>query len=291
MSTNRMVERSRGPLLAVAALLAPIACGDGEIEFARPLNGGSAGAAAAPHGGSVSGQGSAGKSQQVGAVAGAGGATTGGKGGQGSLAGAGGTTVSPPGGFECEGTVPNQSIITKFDGFMGDDWTGPGNLEGGAYVYPDSLKPAEGEHLRFEGEVKDHTGIGAWLNACVDASKFDGVRFTLYGDAGSSGSVAFSLITNRTRTRDEQAEVGGCIPEDASDAWESCRPPVTLVAVTAAATTHSIPWSAFTGGRPSTGTNGSDILSLQWSFEWVDASSSTPYHAQLTIDDLEFFTD
>lgn len=290
MSTNRLVERSRALVLAVAALLAPIACGDGEAEFEDLPSSGSAGVAVTSNGGSNGGSGgkatgSAGKgTTQAGASAG------GGKGGQGGTAGAGGTMVSTPGGFACQGMVPNQAVITKFDGFMGDGWTSPSNLEGGAYAYPDPHKPAGGDYLRFDGEVKDYTGIGAWFSTCVDASKFEGVRFTLHGNVGSSGSVAFSLITNRTRAPDAEAEVGGCVPEDASDAWESCRPPVTMVPVTSEAKTHSIPWSAFADGRPSSGTDGSDILSLQWSFEWVD-ETSTPYHAQLTIDDLEFFED
>ncbi len=34
---------------------------------------------------------------------------------------------------------------------------------------------------------------------------------------------------------------------------------------------------------------GSDLLALQWSFDWVDGA--IPYAGQLTIDDLEFFDD
>jgi hypothetical protein len=60
--------------------------------------------------------------------------------------------------------------------------------------------------------------------------------------------------------------------------------------VTGTPTVHEIAWSAFKGGLPSATSDGSDLLALQWSFDWVDASS-TAYGATLEVDDLAFLVD
>ena len=52
-----------------------------------------------------------------------------------------------------------------------------------------------------------------------------------------------------------------------------------------------VPWTSFKGGLPNDKTDGSDIIALQWSFEWIDENESKPYAAKLTIDDLAFYSD
>jgi hypothetical protein len=203
--------------------------------------------------------------------------------------GAGGMPALPPLTFKCTAKVPNQPIITSFDGFMADHWQSPGNLDGGVYVYPSSLSPAAGDFLRFDGQVKDYTGMGVWLSGCIDASKFRGLRFTISGAVGASGNVQFFLITNRDKDVNVDDSVGACVPADPNDPWPSCHPPAVTLPVTAAPTTQSIPWTALKNGSPSATTNGSDIIAIEWAFDW--SGSATPYAAQLTIDDLQFFND
>jgi hypothetical protein len=62
-----------------------------------------------------------------------------------------------------------------------------------------------------------------------------------------------------------------------------------ILPVTSDATTQTVAWTAFKDGLPSLTTDGSDLLALQWSFDWSDELA--PYDAQLTIDDLEFYHD
>lgn len=205
----------------------------------------------------------------------------------GSSAGSGGAPPKPVT-FACGHLVPSQPIITSFDGYQADRWKSPGNLDGGGYAYPDSLALSTGDFLGTEGQIGDYSGIGAWFSGCVDASKFKGVRFNVSGSVGGTSSVQFYLITNRTKEVNEADGVGECVPVDPNDAWSSCRPPSVTVAVSSAPTTHSIPWSAFEGGRPEDTTNGSDIIALQWSFVWDESNA---YPAKLTIDDLAFYTD
>jgi hypothetical protein len=155
------------------------------------------------------------------------------------------------------------------------------------YVYPDTLQPAAGDFLRFAGQVEDYTGVGLWFSGCIDGSKFSGVRFSIAGDVGASGTVQFYVITNRDKEVDETNSIGSCVAADPQDTWQSCRPPVVTLPVTADATMHEVPWSAFKAGLPTATTDGSDVIALQWSFDWQDGAP--PYSAQLTVDDLAFY--
>jgi hypothetical protein len=207
--------------------------------------------------------------------------------GSAGTAGSGGAVTMPPVTFKCGGKQPNQPLITSFDGFKQDRWLSPGNLDGGVYVYPSTLKPAAGDFLRFQDQVATYTGIGVWFSGCIDASKFSGVRFTISGDAGMSGKVNFYLITNRDKYVDEPNGVGACVPADPVDFWPTCHPPGLTLPVTAAPTVMSVPWSAFKDGLPATTTDGSDVLALEWAFNWQ--AGDIPYAASLTVDNIEFY--
>ena len=295
MRRNRFLNQRRFflTLLGAAALASGFACGGDKS--------GSLGAGAAanlPSYGATSGWtfvpiGSdprpAGGYVGTGPSGGSGGAGSAGHAGTSASSGAGGSMMLPPITFKCAAKVPNQPIITSFDGFMADRWQSPGNLDGGVYVYPASLALAAGDFLRFDDQVKDYTGIGVWLSGCIDGSKFRGLRFTISGAVGASGSVQFFLITNRDKYVDVDNSIGSCVPADPNDTWASCHPPAVTLPVTATPTVQSIPWTALKGGLPSATTNGSDIIAIEWAFDWT--GGGTPYAAELTIDDLQFFND
>lgn len=285
MLKNRLqVSRGRW-LVTLGALGVAVACGNTKTNFSETDLGGSAGNGAEsgwtflPPGSGGSGPSSGAGNSSGGVVSHAG------------TVGMGGNVTLPPVTFKCSGKKPNQAPITSFNGFMADHWTSPspGNLDGGVYVYPEPLKPAAGEFLRFNDAVKDYTGIGVWFSGCIDASKFRGVRFSVVGDAGVSGNVQFYVISNRTKEVDETNSVGACVPVDPGNGWDSCRPPVVTLPVTAQVATHAVAWSSFKGGLPSDKTDGSDLIALQWSFNWETGGASYP--AQLTVDNLEFFTE
>ena len=205
------------------------------------------------------------------------------------VAGVGGAVVLPPVTFKCGGTKPSQPIITSFDDFMADTWSSPGNLTGGSYVYPDTLKLTAGNALGFDELVSTYTGIGVYFAGCFDASSYSGVRFTISGDPGMTGTVRFFPVVNRDRNVSTEFSVGACVPDDAADPWPSCHPPEVSLPVTSQPTVHSVPWSAFTGGVPTATTDGSDVLTLEWAFRWD--VGGTPYAGKLVIDDVTFYTD
>lgn len=205
------------------------------------------------------------------------------------VAGVGGAVVVPQVTFKCGGTKPNQPIITSFDDFMADTWSSPGNLNGGVYVYPDTLKLTAGNFLGFDDLVTTYTGVGVYFAGCFDASSYSGVRFTISGDPGTTGTVRFFPVVNRDRDVSTEFSVGSCVPDDAADAWPSCHPPEVSLPVTSQPTVHSVPWSAFLGGVPTATTDGSDVLTLEWAFRWQPGG--TPYTGKLIIDDVSFYTD
>lgn len=224
-----------------------------------------------------------------GGAAGAGGAGgRGGTAGTASSAGAGGGAAPAPKPFACGGLVPNQPLITRFDGFMKDRWVSPGNLNGGVYIYPEPLSVKDGEFLRFSDQVTTYAGIGVWFSGCINASQFEGVKFTLSGTLPPGRALRMYAISNRNRDIDEDDGVGACAPSDPIDTWPSCHPPGVVLPVTAEPSTLYVKWADFEDGLPSATTDGSDMLALQWSFDWND--SLAPYDAQLTIDDLSFFS-
>ena len=202
MLKNRFqVSRVRG-LTALATLAVAVACGSTKTNFSETSTGGSAGES----GWTFLPPGSGGSGPSAGSASGG---MLGHAGVAGSV-GTGGNVALPPVTFKCAGKQPNQPAITSFDGFMADRWTSPkpGNLDGGVYVYPDALKPAMGEFLRFTGIVKDYTGMGVWFNGCIDGSNFRGVRFTIAGDVGTTGNVQFYVINSRNKEVDEPNLVG-----------------------------------------------------------------------------------
>ncbi len=238
------------------------------------------GAAAASVGGNAGSMASAGLGGNAGSVAGAG---SGGNAGSMASAGSGGTPAVT---FTCAGTVPTQPTITSFDDLVAGRWQSPGDLGGGIYVYPQARAVA-GEFLGFDGQVNDYAGAGVWFAGCFDASQYRGVRFSIHGKPGPTGSVQFSALTNRNKASSTQDYNGACLPASPAQPHQDCVAPSISVPVSDVPTTHVVLWTELMGGKPSATTDGSDILSLQWSFTWA-GSTDTPFDGRITVDDITF---
>jgi len=290
MHQNRFQVPRTLVFVAFAVAGTAAACGESKSDgkggpnAAGAANGGASGWTYLPPGSEVAGTPS--KSGN-----GAGGSSGGSAGSAGSAgqtqAGTGGTAQQPVP-FGCDGQVPSQAIITSFDNFTQDRWVSPGTLNGGVYVYPDPLKPQAGDFLRFSDPVKTYTGMGVWFAGCINASKFKGVRFAMSGTVGIANSVMFYAITQSNRDIAPDLGVGACAPADPEQPWLSCSPNGVRLPVTADSKTVSVLWSDLKGGMPNATTDGSDVIALQWSFDWQAGSN---YNATLTVDDLVFLTD
>lgn len=280
MLKNRFQVRREVAFLALVGACVGAACGGTKTNDGAAGASGSAGASGwtfLPPGSD------AGTSASSGGSAGTGG-TSGGSATAGN-AGSGGSGVVTPTPFACNKLQPSQPILTSFDGFMQDRWVSPGNINGGVYIYPEPLTLKAGDFLRYADPVATYSGLGVWFAGCIDASKMKGVRFKMGGNAGATKQIQFYLIINRNRDIDAVNSVGACVPDDPSNPWPTCRPPGVRLTVSEAPSTQTVLWSDFAGGVPSDKTDGSDILALQWSFDWSEGDPS--YMADVTIDDLE----
>jgi hypothetical protein len=280
MRKNRFQVRRELALVAAAVAVVAVGCGDTKTNGSSNV-GGSAGTAGWTYLPPGSDAGTSSTPGTGGTSAGSGGNA----GNAGSAGNAGTGGVLPPTPFECGHLKPNQPLLTSFDGFMQDRWTSPGNVNGGVYIYPEPLMVQDGDFLRYQDPVATYSGIGVWFAGCIDASKLKGVRFKMSGDAGKTKSLQFYLVVNRNRDVDEVNLVGACIPANPADPWLTCRPPVVRLPVTPDPTTQTVLWTDFEGGLPTNTTDGSDILALQWSFDWSEGDPT--YDADLIIDDLE----
>jgi len=282
--------------MVVGSLLFAACSGDGESE--RPDDTGGAGGTG-PTGGSA-GSG----------VTGGGGGMTGGSGGS-----AGSNTCKACMPTACGTDAPPANIINDFENLliepatptfgiynaaddMGMPILDPPWWEGyfaGTFAYPaipeaceglpDPMYPitradASGE-LIVTGTVGTYSGFGIWLGQCmVDMSGSTGISFRIGGQTGS-GMLKFSVQTNANQ------EPVMCLTGKGTCDLASagaCTPPSVMISVPETPAVVTVTWDELTGGSPSASVNTSEVLQLQWDFEW--AEMMTPYEVNVTVDDV-----
>ena len=268
-------------------------------------------------GGSTGTGGSAG-STSTGGVAGTattGGATSGGTGGStggttGGSAGAGGSGgQSVP--FQCTASVlsvdaPNITdfSVTAVDGTqthwgqeLGDAGVSHDTLWGGIFRYGDDKNMNQnnvqfsvaGGNLAATGEVEGYSGVGLWFGPCVDARAFTGISFDVMGtDIGSPSQITVMLQTNSDSPISPVDMRGACPFTSDTTKYSECAQPAVTRMVTDTSTTVEVRWADLTGGKPSAGTDGSDLVGIQFQYPWSDTAAL--YNPTLTIDNIKFIT-
>ena len=191
--------------------------------------------------------------------------------------------------------------MTDFDAlFKGNvfvDHNGPGprpndwwqRFYGSLYVYPDSsggLSQATRGEWHIQGTVSTWSGFGFWLGACtVDMSRFRGVSFRLWGDAGPTGRLTFAIPTDaNTKPERCRSNVGHC---DA--AKTSCRAASRQLRVPPRrGEPVVILWQELRGGAPEASVDPSTILQFQWQFDWSGGMrAQDAYPVSLFVDDVK----
>ncbi len=226
------------------------------------------------------------------------------------------------------------SLITDFSSVNGDGGVGSSAnfgqfsasgsvFGGGSYAYPgmgpgiDSLaNPTVGTYcttlgsqnsfsatavpgtgLVLSGTVATFSGVGLYLYACVDASSFHGVQFTIAGDVGNeelgdAGSGGVDGGTSDTITFSVSMSADITTAAGAGDTCTlggSCAAPSYSFTVPSEPTTIQVPWSALTGGAPVFVLDPTQIAGMQWALPWPCVSNPTPYTTRITISDIAFF--
>lgn len=236
------------------------------------------------------------------------GGTSGGSGGAGG-AGVGGGSAGGALGTAC---MPPAQVITDFtfepDGGSTTEakFGNATTFSGGAgFVYPDTAITSDvtGGNWRIKGNVADYSGFGISFYNCnvLDASAFKGITFKLSGTLPSPNTLTIGMGTVGNNITADWLTAHGETGTEFSPG--RCTPPATatlnkysqstcaeatkaLPAVSATATTVTVLWSDFTGGKPVAGVTPSEITSIYWRFSW--AAGATAYDVDITIDDLAF---
>jgi hypothetical protein len=210
-------------------------------------------------------------------------------------------------------SLPTAALITDFTYAPSDGGTTSttdvrfgtwGALSGGGYVYPTSgsypLTPdVTQSNWHISGTVGDYSGFGLYFDNCnrLDASKYQGISFTISGSVGQTNQLTLGVSTLNDSIAaawinthgGNSSGPGRCIPTSGTSQYseQGCSNPSTTVSVTATPTVVSVLWSDFTGGSPDTDVaTPSEITGISWAFPWT--SAGTPYPVDLVIDDLSF---
>jgi hypothetical protein len=146
--------------------------------------------------------------------------------------------------------------------------------------YPITRADAEGE-LSVTGTVGTYSGFGVWLGQCmVDMSAYSGVSFRIGGTTGS-GMLKFSVLTNANSTPVMCLTGKGTCDVATAGA---CTPASMTISVPETPEVVTVEWADLTGGSPEAAVDPSQVLQLQWDFDWMDGM--TPYEVNVTVDDV-----
>jgi len=166
----------------------------------------------------------------------------------------------------------------------------------GSFAYPGVPEACSGEpmppslvsreqmngNMHVTGTVGTYSGFGVWMGQClVDMTGTTGLSFSIGGDAGPSGMLKVSILTNSNAEADMcLTGRGACDPTTAG----ACTPPSTTIAVPSTPGTVTVPWTEFAMGSPTAGVDPAEIIQVQWDFDW--AEGGTPYEVDVTVDDV-----
>lgn len=116
----------------------------------------------------------------------------------------------------------------------------------------------------------------------IDASAYDGLQFTLKGNAGTPST----LTMQASFAGDEPGSyvvpgMGLC-----NSSLGACSAPFAMINVPANVATVQVPWTAFGGGKPIAALDPKQLVLFRWSF----ISRPAPYPVDVTIDDMKFYS-
>ena len=197
--------------------------------------------------------------------------------------------VVSQGPISCEGYAPFTSAITgSFDSPVIGTYTfGSPDL---AAPVVTSLPAPDGSIAALSvaanpGATTDpanaFTGLGLFFGnpACLDASAFSGVQFTIDGDLGTC-QLSFSAIMSQNN-RVEYGPFGVCT---AVDCYSPSSPPIGVG-------TTVVRFSDLTGGAPVSEFDPSALNDVQWTLTAPTDGVTEPCVANFTIRDVSFVTD
>ncbi|HYQ00168.1 MAG TPA: hypothetical protein VER96_15940 [Polyangiaceae bacterium] len=263
--TKRKLRYS-GLGLAVLMIGAVAACSS---DNSNPGGGGGSGPTAGTHSG--------GTGPGTGGAPGTGGSNVGGTSTGGSATTAG-TSAGGSAGFACTNTMPACASITDGANLVSDasragDFKLSGAVEGGTYTYAANalkLDSVGSSALNVKGNVKTYDGFGIFFNTCYDVKTlgYTGVSFSIKGSAGPTGMVGFRVQTNSNTAIDATNKKGTCVASNPTDTYPDCHAAEKPVPVTSTPTVITVNFADLTGGVPTAGVSGADVVGIEWALAW-----------------------
>jgi hypothetical protein len=180
---------------------------------------------------------------------------------------------------------------------------GTGTLTGGEAVWTNSTtSPLTSDvtqgNWHISGTVDNYAGFNLYFDNCsrIDASAYKGIKFKISGSLGGgtltlgvgtlNDAIAASWFISKNISANA-TDPGRCLPTSGTNKYDqtTCADPIKVIPVTADATTISLAWADFAGGKPISYVEPKDIISIYWYFTW---STGQSYPVDITLDDISF---
>ncbi|MBN1606379.1 MAG: hypothetical protein JW940_07080 [Polyangiaceae bacterium] len=194
-------------------------------------------------------------------------------------------------------TAPTDGVITDFSEFETDiRWTtgnelwGDSDLSGKTFLYPSSIEVTAaitaGGSLELSSSVPFGNFVGFVLafNASYDASRFAGLSFTV---GGNLAPAALDVSLRTSHTTPIGSTCGECEYTSEATMWSDCMLNTkTLTDITTSPGTVQFAWSDFTGGKPFSPVDPTELVGIQLQF-WCGTASGCAI--DVTFDDFSFY--
>ena len=180
---------------------------------------------------------------------------------------------------------------------------GNGLLSGGGSVWGGLTSEVVAAAWHISGTVTDYAGFNIYIDNCVpiNASAYKGISFTLSGTAANQATpITFGMSTiddtpsaawliAQGDTTAKTTDPGSCTPTSGNGRYyhPGCADPTKSITVPTTPTTISVLWTDLTGGQPDVSPKADQISSIYVNLSW-NATTPTPYPADLTLDNISF---
>jgi hypothetical protein len=168
----------------------------------------------------------------------------------------------------------------------GAEYSDGASIRSFTYAYPNHVVGEFLDVFHVTGIIDDYAGIGVSFGACVDASKFSGLTFDVWGEAGPTRTLTVYANTRENSPEPPFTETGTCEPADPGDPYRSCLNAYARISVPANRESVRIRFSSFMGGVPHAGVDSGELLAFFLALDWSD--SQAPYPIDLTFGDVLF---
>lgn len=208
-----------------------------------------------------------------------------------------GTSCGTDATVACPTTIlPSPAITTMGTSSSAGLTFGSGAFTWSSYAYAAPGEPAPTAALTADGDGLDVAvtfvkptqgnweGVGLFFNGagCVDASAYTGVKFDFSGSLGGC-TLSFGASFSGDLSHAEDATKGSCPGDDSQ-----CYGPLATV-VPGAATTIKVPFTALSGGTPTSALNPSTLVDVEWQLSPSPGADGGACSANFTVKNVSFY--